>query len=364
MKNRKKLFTMAATVFVISGGLLALNAVMVPSVVNQTVVAQKASLQQNISTVSSVSSTVPVMKIEATAPVSTVESYLEQTITDEEIQLINNYFDENKKETTELSRELTEEESNRLLKLGDQYVYDGLRPTSPLPLEPGPYDFYLDMDKDIFFYPKRPMTDQELLQHIDWYYRINYVLSKRVDPEQQEITDIKESEAVKFAAASVKKIFDVDVSKLEVSASLHTLYSEQQKTWSILFQPYKADTLRANGQAYLTYIVILDSTTGTVIDTTVTDLSYKRTPISSSASLKISKDASWVVAARQIVTKKLGETRAIKSAKYVKNPVNDKRGMVNILITLEDGSTYDAELRYPEKTLRCLLYNPAPSITP
>lgn len=366
MKKKKSLITMTTTAFVVSGGLLALSAVTVPGVVNQTVIAQKVPLQQNVSNTSSVSNTVPVMKVEAAVPVSTIEKYLEQTMTDQEIQQIYNYIDSSKKESSGASREMTKAEHNRLLKLRDKYVYDGLRPKSPLPLKPGNYDFYLDIAKDIYMYPKRSMTDEELLQQIDWSFRINYALSKRqlIESTNPVAKDISKTEVLALATESVKKLFAVDVSKLEASASLNTLPSGQQKTWNIHFQPYKADTLRAKGQAYLAYVVMVDSTTGVVIDTTVVDLSYKRTQISSAVSRKISKDASWVQAAKQIVTEKLGETRAIKSAKYVKNPANDKRGMVNILITLEDSSIYDAELRYPEKTLRCLLYEPAETLTP
>ncbi|MNR54328.1 hypothetical protein D3C85_1744930 [compost metagenome] len=39
--------------------------------------------------------------------------------------------------------------------------------------------------------------------------------------------------------------------------------------------------------------------------------------------------------------------------------VNNKRGMVAVKVVLEDGSSYTAELRYPDQTLRCLIYEEA-----
>lgn len=366
MKKKKSLISITTTAFVVSGGLLALSAVTVPGVVNQSVVAQKVPLQQNVQTTALVNSTVPVMKVEADVPVSTVETYLKQTMTEEEIKQIYNYIDSSKKEASGTNRELTKSEDSRLLALRDKYVYDGLRPATSLPLKPGNYDFYLDAAKDTYMYPKRSLTDEELLQQIDWSFRVDYALSKRhpADAIKPGAKDIYKKEALALAGKSVKKLFNVDVSKLEAVASLTTFPSGKQKIWMIHFQLYKADTLKAKGQPYLSYVVMVDSTTGTVIDTTVVDLSYKRTPISSAISQEISKDDSWVQEAKQIITEKMGETRAIKNAKYVKNAENDKRGMVSILITLEDGSIYDAELRYPEKTLRCLLYKPAKSLAP
>lgn len=38
---------------------------------------------------------------------------------------------------------------------------------------------------------------------------------------------------------------------------------------------------------------------------------------------------------------------------------NNSRGMVDVKLLLEDGSSYIAELRYPDKSLRCLLYEEA-----
>lgn len=55
---------------------------------------------------------------------------------------------------------------------------------------------------------------------------------------------------------------------------------------------------------------------------------------------------------------KQGEKRAIVKASLTDTEVNNKRGMVAVKLLLEDGSSYTAELRYPDQTLRCLIYEP------
>ncbi|WP_143192226.1 hypothetical protein [Paenibacillus helianthi] len=70
-------------------------------------------------------------------------------------------------------------------------------------------------------------------------------------------------------------------------------------------------------------------------------------------------DSSWLQAARTIVADKQGDTREIIGTTIIKDSIYDKRGVVAVLVKLKDGSSYTAELRYPEKKLRCLIYTPA-----
>lgn len=70
-------------------------------------------------------------------------------------------------------------------------------------------------------------------------------------------------------------------------------------------------------------------------------------------------DSSWLQAVRTIVADKQGDTRAITGTSIIKDSVYDKRGVVAVLVKLKDGSSYTAELRYPGKTLRCLIYTQA-----
>ncbi|MNP57574.1 hypothetical protein D3C76_1524150 [compost metagenome] len=102
--------------------------------------------------------------------------------------------------------------------------------------------------------------------------------------------------------------------------------------------------------------MLINATTGAVEDTTAINLALKRTPIDDDAAGTIQKDASWIHKAVQVITDKQGETRTIVKAYLTDTEFNNKRGMVDVKLLLEDGSSYTAEFRYPDQTLRCLIY--------
>lgn len=85
-----------------------------------------------------------------------------------QIQQIYDFIDKAEDPHTS-GREETQSEINRRQVLDDKYVYDGLRPKQQLPLKAGQADLYLDLETNTYTYPERSMTDEELLQLIDWY---------------------------------------------------------------------------------------------------------------------------------------------------------------------------------------------------
>ncbi|RXZ81903.1 hypothetical protein EBB07_12915 [Paenibacillaceae bacterium] len=360
----KKDIPAALAVFAVAGGLITLSAFAVPHISASKEVAQHVprtyvSSQQTNPSVMLASSKAPVLNVDSSVPVSTVKQYLEQTMTDEEIQNIYHLIDNITQGNETGNRNMTAEENKRLKVLKEQYTYDGLRPEKPLPLKEGKYEFYLDMEKGSFVYPKRALTNEELLQRIDWSARVNYASLKRVVQPQPDSKDIKDADAIVKAVESVSKLFDVDLSKLDVMTSYNKMGPDQKGIWFVHFQPYKAEVLQENGKTYFMYDVYIDSLSGTVVDTTIFHSTYKRTPITAEAHKKISQDKSWFAAAKSVITEKQGEKRAIAGMSLISDDIYDKRGVVAVSIKLEDGSSYIAELRYPEQTLRCLIYEPA-----
>src|SRR6185312_13183902 len=101
---------------------------------------------------------------------------------------------------------------------------------------------------------------------------------------------------------------------------------------------------------------MIDPKTGIVFDTTATNLVLKRTPIDDAAFAAVLQDSRWIAKAKQIIMDKQEETRAIVKAEIIDADVNNKRGMVAVKLMLKDGSSYTAELRYPDQSLRCLIY--------
>jgi hypothetical protein len=359
LMNNKKIST-TLTVLLFSGSILVISAMIVPGFVN-TSVAKSIPVVQDTGKQILTSSKTPVLKVEAEKAKTTLSDLnkeLQQLMTQEELQQIYDFADKPDNEITE-SRPMTEDEMNRRLILQDQYLYDGLRPKQPLPLKPGQAEHYWDLDKNRIVYPNRPLTDEELLETTDWHYRMDYAMSKRNIVTPLDSKDLSQTDAVALATTSVKKLFGADVSKLEVYANLNEILLFNRKSWMITFAPYKADTLRAQGKEFWQYTVIVDYPTRTVVDTTAANFTLKRTPISDEAAIAVQKDATWIHEATKIVTDKQGETRKITMAYLIDTDKNNSRGMVDVKLLLEDGSSYIAELRYPDKSLRCLLYEEA-----
>lgn len=359
MNKKNVLATLA--IFVISGGLLAASTFAVLHFVPPSVPERYGeSKQQGAPEMTLANSEIPILKVEAPISATTVKEYLEQTMTDGDIQQIYHYYDNIKIEAEASNRKMTDQEAKRLKVLKEQYIYEGVRPQKPLPLKEGNYSFYLDLSKATYVYPQRLLTDEELLQYIDWHSRVNFALSKRIVRPQPDSKDISEADALAKAHDSVTRLFDVDVSKLKVTASYHKFGPGQIGEWVVHFQPYNVERLQASGETYFMYDVFIDSLTGNVIDTTIFNSNYKRTPITAAMKEQIKQDHSWIDAAKTIVREKQGDTRAITNTSFIEDVKNDQRGVVAISISLEDGNAYTAELRYPEKTLRCLIYEPAP----
>lgn len=348
MKRNKLSATLGVILF--SGGVLAFSAFLVPDFVNSAVIPKTNLAVQD--------SAVPVLKVEAEEPVSTVNDDLIKQMTEEQIQQIYDYIDKPGDPRTS-GRVETDAEINRRLVLEDQYVYDGLRPEQLLPLEPGQEGLYLDLKNNTYMYPERTLTDEELLQLIDWSYRTFYVASKRNVNTPPMPQNISKAEAEALAAESVRKLFDADVSKLKTTVLLTELGPDKRPVWTIQSAPYKSLTLRGQGKEYWEYHVMIDAKTGVVEDTTIFNPTLKRTPIDTAAAKAIQKDSRWIHKATRLITEKQEETRTIVMAYLTDTEVNNKRGMVAVKLQLEDGSTYTAEFRYPDQTLRCLLYEDA-----
>lgn len=358
--NKKNVLA-ALAIIAISGGLLAASTFAVLHFVPTPVPELYGeSKRQGIPPMTLANSKIPILKVEASMPATTVKEYLEQTMTDEDIQQIYHYFDNIKVEAEASNRKITDPEAKRLEVLKEQYIYEGVRPQKPLPLKEGNYSFYLDLSKATYVYPERLLTDEELLQYIDWHSRVNFALSKRIVKPQPDSKDISEADALAKAHDSVTRLFDVDVSKLKVTILYNKFGPGQIGEWIVHFQPYNVERLQASAETYFMYDVFIDSLTGNVIDTTLFNSSYKRTPITAAMKEQIKQDHSWIDAAKTIVREKQGDTRAITNTSFIEDVKNDQRGVVAISIGLEDGNAYTAELRYPEKTLRCLIYEPAP----
>ncbi len=346
--------------------LLALNAVAVPAIVNNLEKTKVVAMPQKAEKPVPVSENVPNLKVAPIIPVSTVSDYMRQTLTQDDLQAIYKMVDSWKNEAEGGTRDMTEDEIKRRIKLEDRYVYDGVRPQKKLPLVKGDSLFYFDSATEMYYYPERALTDEELLEFIDFSSRINYALALRYAPQAPKPSekDIKEAEAVQIAKSSVEKLFDVDTSLLDIQGSFNNNGPTKKGEWFFTIAPYKQNTLRANGETFFTYVVMIDSLTGDVTDITKLCSTYKMIPISEDAEKEIRKaQDTWIKIAEQIVKEKQGDSRKIVKAEIVvenNKLINGKRGYVDILVEVADkdqvSGRYTVSLLYTDKSLHCLSF--------
>jgi len=389
---KKKAFLTTLGVLALSSTLLIGNAAAGSAIMNNMVKTEEDSNQgvERLSTAplshttqtkeSEAPASVPNLKVEPDVPVKTSEEYLENDITEEELQMIYDYMD-NSWEEADTTRDQTDDEINRRRILKDQYDYDGLRPQSKLPLAKGNSDFCFDLKTQTYYLPDRALTDEELLQFIDWTARIDYAFNLRNEDilPQPGAKDITKEEAIAKAKDSFKTIFDVDVSGMDVVANFNESYPTNKGEWYIMFAPHKMETLIANKEAFWYNDCVIDSLTGDLMQISrwcSTDYDKTTNEDDTQSFLNdqsILSDDSWIEKAKNAITEKWGEKRKIKDAVVKISPIESSDDVengkstvssggivrvVSVLITLEDDSAYRVTLSYPDQTLRNIEYTP------
>ena len=137
------------------------------------------------------------------------------------------------------TRPYTEAEKDRMEKLYEQYQ-NGTFPTGEIPQvdseeEAKAYEFCFLTTASVFYLPAdRELTDEEILQKIDFEHKRNYALRERYEEEhaeeiaaqetaeQEEITKaveaggVTEEQAVEIAAGYLQKIYGIDGSNMEL----------------------------------------------------------------------------------------------------------------------------------------------------
>lgn len=171
------------------------------------------------------------------------------------------------------SRDLSTDENNRYAALRDKYRSEGLFPEEALEivekLEDGVQitsPIYETYNRKIFL-PERNLTDEELLQMIDFSEKSAYAVSHT--PEAQEIiqaqqefnknpypdeTDLSEEAAITRASAYLKEMYDIDCSGMDVTAEYWMGYGfDDYGDYEVIFKgedntSYNVDLNGKNGR--------------------------------------------------------------------------------------------------------------------
>lgn len=159
-----------------------------------------------------------------------------EEIPKEEIETVVETLDSQKVDVDGYTRPYTETEKAREKKLYEQYV-NGTFPTGEIPQvdseeEAKAYEFCFLTTTSVFYLPAdRELTDEEILQKIDFEHKRNYALRERYakefaakeQEEQAQIAQaveaggVTEEQAVEIARDYFKRIYGLDESGLELN---------------------------------------------------------------------------------------------------------------------------------------------------
>lgn len=153
---------------------------------------------------------------------SLVQARMEE-VPKEEIKTLVEQLDSQQVGGDGYTRSYTEAEKSREKELYQQYI-NGTFPTGEIPqvdseAEAMAYDFCFLTTASVFYLPAdRELTDEEILEKIDFEQKRNYALRERYEEEYAvEAGGITEAQGVEIATGYFKRIFGLDDSSLELN---------------------------------------------------------------------------------------------------------------------------------------------------
>lgn len=306
--------------------------------------------------------TIGLLSVPVRAVVNSLVRERMESVPKEEIMQITEQIQEQQTEANSSSREYTEGEKERRGNLYAKYM-NGLFPTGELTLvdseeEAKEHEFCFLTTTGVFYLPaNRELTDEEILQKIDFERKQDYALqeqraeeiAEREAAEKEQIKEvvasggITEEQAVETATRYLRQVFGLDGSGME----LNHYYNE-----SAVEPVIDADTYCVNWSDYGNYryyYFFIDASDGTL-----RSLSYSHDIQEAEALRPTVSEASGKIAnikrqAQDFLEKKLkirGSYKEVKS--YYRVNVTDKMvsRLVDVLFVGEDGASYLVACRW------------------
>lgn len=157
-------------------------------------------------------------------------------LSDQELEELLKVVDSSNAEVFSYSRPLSEEEKKRTVELREKYISEGLYPekdhkiiNSLDEIRKDEVSFYAP--KSFYYIPDRPLTDEELLEMIDYLFKADYALGKRAEEQVSKIETLPEKELIGITKNFVEKFFDIKLTDYSssVKKQLSTLAIEEDE---------------------------------------------------------------------------------------------------------------------------------------
>lgn len=306
--------------------------------------------------------TIGLLSVPVRAVVNSLVRERMESVPKEEIMQITEQIQEQQTEANSSSREYTEGEKERRGSLYAKYM-NGLFPTGELTLvdseeEAKEHEFCFLTTTGVFYLPaNRELTDEEILQKIDFERKQDYALqeqraeeiAEREAAEKEQIKEvvasggITEEQAVETATRYLRQVFGLDGSGME----LNHYYNE-----SAVEPVIDADTYCVNWSDYGNYRYYyfhIDASDGTL-----RSLSYSHDIQEAEALRPTVSEASGKIAnikrqAQDFLEEKLKIRESYKEVKsYYRVNVTDEMvsRLVDVLFVGEDGASYLVACRW------------------
>nr|WP_279282659.1 M56 family metallopeptidase [Clostridium sp. MD294] len=288
--------------------------------------------------------------------IHTINQHFAKTLTEHQLKVIYKFVDDFNTNVDITTRDLTDFEQQRLKLLREQYIYYGIRPQKELPLEEGTQEFYIDFNNKIYHYPERELTEEELLQLVEWRLKVNYALSLRYKESIPAFAitssnDITQQKAIDIAKQNIENLFDIDTSELQINATFYQNSDIQPDGWFIRLYP-KGDMPH---ELNWNYAVWISQTDNIEISRSSQNYQLQQTKIINTENKQqILQDKIWINKAKSIVEQKQDKINIV-SANFI-NIDDSKKTTVDIKVAIADGSYYIVSLYYPDQSLKGITY--------
>lgn len=213
--------------------------------------------------------------------VAAVNRYYErmQQMSEQEINKLNDEVQNSDANADSFSREITAEERKRMEQLTNEYENKGVFPQSELLQITGTEQIQTDKicfysETSTFYLPERNLTDEELLQIIDFWHKRDYSVteknSKIINSQKKETNEnssLTKQEAEQKAVETVLKIVKTDISGYEKTSAFNSTTDSEGK----IISQYMVTLSKTD--VTTKYYVLIDGFTGEMIEVRLMDSS-------------------------------------------------------------------------------------------
>ncbi len=212
------------------------------------------------------------LSVSAVAAVNRYHERMQQ-MSEQEITKLNDDVQNSDANADSFSREITAEEQKRMNQLTNEYENKGVFPQSALLQITGTEQIQTDKicflsETSTFYLPERTLTDEELLQIIDFWHKRDYSLTEKnaeiIANSQPKATaansGVTQEEAEQKAVDAVKTIVKTDITGYEKSS----VFSSYTDSDDIVSSQYMVTLSKADTTTK--YYILINAFTGDLLE--------------------------------------------------------------------------------------------------